>query len=256
MRKVATMLAVMLVTGAVTVQAEPMRPLLTLENRILAPGNLEVGSTFEYRELRYLGPFAMDEGTSYVLKPYVRYGALPDFELVAALPLARFEPDFGSNETDIGNLELGFRLRAYEDIFRFPSVIPHATLKLPTGGDDIGIHGSGDTSVELGLNLGPRTTVLDKLVWNLDLTYEIFEDEDNIAAAAASLIWELSDRFAFLFETRFENRKRSPDRDRPILLAAGMHYQATEALGFTVHGGAGTGSQEDVLVVFKTSLSF
>ncbi len=235
------------------VEAEPIRTVLTKENRLPRLYQAEIGAEFFYVERE-----AVDE-TSVI--PYLRYTLLRDFAVIARLPYRSIDPDspMYSQESGIGDATLGFEFVAYEDLFGYPWIMPHAEVSFDTGDEDKGL-GAGDNEYTVGVAVG--TTVNRVLHWTVDARYRILDDQDNIPSVGASLVWDLDRRFSLIGEIELSREKDVPDEfgqrdDRhPLIFLAGMHYKATRALQFTLHGGTGTNSDLDTLIRGKLSYSF
>ncbi len=132
MKKLLTGLMV-LALGASLASAAAMRPLYTMENAFPEQLHADVGLTI-------LG-FALSD--------------LPD--------------GLDGKDCDIFRYDLDARLGlAWEDIFDYVWIIPHAKLYLPTGDEDKGL-GTGDTDAKLGVSVG--TTVEDDWHFAIDASW-------------------------------------------------------------------------------------
>ena len=245
-------LGVLAIFGS-TAQAEPIRTVLTKENRLPRLYQAELGT-----ELWYLEREAADE-TAVV--PYLRYTVLPNFALVGTLPYRSVDPDdpMRSRQSGIGDATLGVEFVAYKDLFGYPWIMPHAEVSFDTGDEDKGL-GAGNNEYTVGLAIG--TTVNRVLHWAADARYRIVDDQDNIPSIAASIVWDLDETFSLIAELELSREKDVRDEfgmreDRhPLIFLAGMHYKASRALQFTLHGGTAKNSDLDTIIRGKVSYSF
>ena len=235
----------LLVVMAVGVQAEPIRTALTKENRMPRLYQAELGAVFHYVE--------RDDGELYSGVPYLRYTVLPDFSLFARVPYLNVDPDWGNSESGIGDVSLGFEFLAYEDLFKYPWIMPHAEVFMDTGDEEKGL-GAGDPQYLLGLAIG--TTTYRHFNYAVDARYRILDNQDNIPSIAGSLVWDLDDRFSLIGEIEVSREKEEGNDSHPITFLAGMHYAATDSFQFGLHGGTTTNSDVDVLVRGNLSYSF
>jgi hypothetical protein len=244
-------LAVLALAVAETGMAEPMRPLLTKENRFPALRQAEVGALVEFVEFTdNVEQEKTSDANRLAVMPTARYRIAEELTLRADLPVGNLDPDAGGSEFGLGDLAVGMELLAFEDLFRFPYVIPHATLKLDTGDEDTTL-GDGETSAILGVTVGSQ--VYDVPVhFNMDASYEIMENSGNIAMFSASLLWSLSDRFSVLVEGRLTDEEPPPGaEEHPALAQGGMIYEASDTLLFGVYGGGYKNAEEDVVATFR-----
>lgn len=232
-------------------QAEPQRTRLSHENKFPELGQPEVGAMFDYVEY--------DRRDEQISTAYARYGLLKNLTLNAAVPYKEVDPEFSGSESGFSDASLGIELKAYEDIFGYPYVIPYATVSFDTGDEDKGL-GTGETITALGISIG--TVVYDQLHYVADLNYAINGGaesgyEDNLLSVSLSLVWDVSKTFAVIAEGRITDEDNAED-STPGLVLAGFNYKATESLEFTVEGGAGTGGAEnaDSLASVKVAYTF
>ncbi len=233
-------------------QAEAQRALLTHENKFPEVGKAEVGALYNYSEY--------DNGDEEQLAPYGRYTVIQNLTLNADLPYVWLDPNPGDKESGIGDATIGVELLAYQDIFEYPWVIPHAELTLDTGDEEEGL-GSGETVTTFGLSVG--TTVYDVLHYIVDLSYAINggheqPDADNVAILSGSIIWDISDKFAVLVEGRVTDEDNVED-ETPQFVQAGMAYEFTENFQLSWYGGssrAGGDRDADTVVTAKAAYSF
>lgn len=252
MTKRLLLLGLIVVMGG-TVYAEPIRTLLTKENRLPRLYQAEVGAEFHYIEREHADETA--------IIPYVRYTVARDLALVGTLPYRSVDPDdpMLKKESGIGDATLGFEFVAYKDLFGYPWIMPHGQVSFDTGNEDKGL-GAGDTEYMIGIAVG--TTVNRKLHYVADARYRILDDQDNIPSIAGSIVWDLDRKFSLIAEIELSREKDARDEfgmrdDRhPLVFLAGMHYRASRALQFTLHGGTSKNSDLDTIIRGKVSYSF
>lgn len=239
----------MLVAMVGWVRAESRRLLLSTENRMPALHQLEAGARVQYQDLSAELPFIPNR-EQYDVVPYLRYGLFRNLTIFTQVPYRRIQPAFGKREEGMGDVSAGFELVAYEDVFKFPYIIPHAELSFDTGDEKKGL-GFGENRVLLGASIG--TTVMDMFHYVVDVGYTICEDAENFAQVSAGFVWDLSKQFSLLVEGRAIDQDFE-DKRYTLYGQAGMSYKATEALAFTVYGGAG--DREDAVTALKVAYSF
>lgn len=210
------------------VNTSPMRTTLTRENKYPDTGQLEVGGFFEHTELGMLEQDSFGVNARAGLSEFVTIGA--------SIPFVESDLD-GDSNSGLGDIELSLDLLAYQDIFQYPFVIPHIDVSLPTGDDDEGL-GSGETVTTIGLSVG--TKVYDALTYVVDFAYafdggNVNADDDNIFMISGSLVWDVSDRLAFLVEGRvFEENMFD---NVPYEAKGGMVYRFTRDVQLGLYGG-------------------
>lgn len=241
-RKLALVCTCLVAWAAVSV-AEPIRPLLTKENRFPELGKVDVGFRFNLVELENdSGVFSSIQTNLESYTPFVRYRPLPDLTLLAAVPFVVSDPDEGHGDSGLGDITLGMELLVFQDIFDYPWVIPHAAIDLDTADDGLG---HDENVVTVGIAVG--TVVEDVVHFIADARYEIYQDSENLASIAGSIIWDVSDRFAIMGELKLTDDDNG-DNNEPVLFLGGFTYEATEDLTFIARGGAGNNTREDTLV--------
>lgn len=236
-----------------TLQAEPIRTVFTKENRLPRLYQAEMGSEFYHLE------YENADETAAI--PYLRYTLLKDFVVLGTLPYRSVDPDDPalSKESGIGDATLGIEFLAYEDLFGYPWIMPHGEVSFDTGDEEKGL-GTGNTDFTVGVAAG--TTVNRAFHFVADGRYRIVDDQDNIPSIATSIIWDLDEKFSLIAELELSREKNARDEfgnreDRhPIIFVAGMHYQATRALHFALHGGTSKNSELTELIRAKVSYSF
>lgn len=233
--------------------AESQRAFFTRENRFPETGKAEVGGIYQYKEYD-------DRDESYVA-PYGRYTIIDNLTINAAVPYGWVSPDFGDDESGLGDTTIGLELLAYQDIFEYPWVIPHVDLGLETGDEDEGL-GQGETVTTFGVSVG--TTVYDELHYVVDVSYAVDggsekPDPDNVLIFGGSIIWDVSEKFAVLVEGQATDEDNEED-DVPLFFQAGMTYAFTEAFVLSWYGGADAsgddGQGEDMRVTVKGAYTF
>ncbi len=231
--------------------AEAQRALLTHENKFPEVGKAEVGALYNYSDY--------NDGDVDELAPYVRYTIIQNLTLNADLPWVWNNPEDGDHERGIGDANIGVELLAYQDIFEYPWVIPHADVTMDTGDEEEGL-GSGETVTTLGISVG--TTVYDVLHYVVDLSYALNggheqPDQDNVTILSGSIIWDISDKFAVLAEGRITDEDNIED-ETPQFIQGGMAYKFTEDFQLSCYGGAARagGDLDADVVTVKAAYSF
>jgi len=241
-------LPVILITALITVpvQAEPVRTFFSLENQLPRWEQYEVGLTFN--------TFDQERGaqdtTFSETSVYARYGLLDDLAVVLEVPFLQIDPTPGNEESGLGDVELGFQLRAYEDIFGYPYFIPYVHVSFPTGDEDKNL-GKGDVAITGGISYGSR--INDLIDWVIDVSYEVNSDDDNILMVGHSYIWNVSDEFAILTEAAFVQSESDFVEDE-YLIGGGINYNWTPELemGLLVSvGSEDTESELDLRVSYS-----
>jgi len=210
------------------VNTGPMRTTLTSENKFPETGQLELGGFFQHAE-------QTEDLEQDSFGVYARYGLWENVTFGAAVPFVDSEFNDESN-SGLGDVVLSLDLLAYQDIFRYPFVIPHVDVGLPTGDEDEGL-GTGETVINFGLSVG--TKVYDQLTYVIDLSYAfngaLDVPGDNVAYLSGSLVWDISDRFAAFVEGRAYDKNTLDDY--PYLVEAGLSYMLTRDVMITGYGG-------------------
>lgn len=232
-----------------TVTAEPQKTVFTEENNFPDWEQFETGVVVRYQE--FADVFNGGEVTETV--PYVRYGLTRDISLQVGIPYVDVQPDFGSSESGLGDVELKVLLRAHQDLFGYPYFIPHLAVTLPTGSESKGL-GAGDPVVTAGISYGDK--MYDFISWVWDVSYRINPNSDNQFMLSASVIWHVSEDFAFLAEARYTDKADTNSDDNSILGLGGMVYNFTDELQMGVHLGTGFTDDTDALAQFRLSYSF
>ena len=230
--------------------AEAERTLLTRENKLPEMGQVEVGALF--------GVQALTHGKDYQETAYARYGLLGNLALNAGVPLRQVRPDkgFGDSQFGLGDVTVGFEIVPYQDVFRFPYILPHVDVGLPTGDKDKNM-GSGDVSLFAGITVG--TTTFEIYHWAADVSVRHLVDndpmtKDDTVVLSGSFIWDLNDEFSLLTEISGTDQEL-PD-GKPVTLEGGMIYKPTDNWMFGLYGGKTLHAGEDWNGTFKASFSF
>lgn len=234
-------------------QAEPIRTLLTKENQMPAKFKWEAGALGQYIKVdknstRYFG-----EGKIYNLAPYGRFGLLDNLAASLSVPFVWRSPDFGDGEQGLGDVAAGLELVAYQHVFGYPWVLPHAEVSFDTGNREKET-GAGENVPTVGMAFG--TTTFDVFHWVLDLTYALHDETTDFGAAAASFVWDLSRQFSLLAEVKVEDRKMTEHSHRPIYYEGGFFYKATDQLGIGIYGAKADNTDEKTIISAKVAYSF
>ena len=248
---IATVIAVAM---ALTSVADTTRPLLTKENRFPEVTRAEIGTLLQVKEFTDENEQTkLTDANAWVVTPFARWQAARNLALRFDVPFGGLDPDTGSSETGLGDLAIGFEFRAYEDIFRFPYIIPHAQIRLDTGEEKTAL-GDNETSFLFGITLGSQVYDVPWYV-NFDLNYEVFEDSENIFGFAGSVIWELSEQFSVLAEAFItdEDLKAQGFEEHPTGFQGGMVYHPNEDLTLGLYAGGNKNSREDVIISVRVA---
>lgn len=218
----------------------PMRTTLSRENKFPEQGSGDVRVFFDHDEYYNLEQDVYGIGG--------RYGIGENMTLGAEIPFVDSEFK-GANNSGLGDVVLSLDLLAYQDIFSYPFVIPHADVAFPTGDEEKGL-GAGETVINFGLSVG--TKVYDALTYVVDIGYSyngagqfIMGLEENMYTISGAIVWDVSDRLAFLAEARLYEKVGMME-DNPTEAKAGMAYRfgretQLAIYGGTVDGGMGEG---------------
>jgi len=214
------------------------RTTLTRENKYPGDGHVELIGFFDHAELQDLEQDIFGLGA--------RFGLLESVTLGASLPYV--QSDLAGEQFDgVGDLVLSADLLAFQDLFRYPFVIPHVDTSLPTGEEDDGL-GTGETVINFGISVG--TVVYDALTYIVDFsyayngsTYFALGDPDNIYMISGSLIWDISDRFAVLGEARLYEELDFMDGN-PLEAKGGLAYRTGRDSQIAVYGGVADPGQD------------
>ena len=239
------------------------RTRLSVENKMPAEGKQHLGTDFIITETQD-GNEQAGSGDSNIFSvvPYLRYGLRSDLVLEARIPVSYIDRDQGGEDIGLGDVEVGLQLKAFEDIFEYPFVIPHITGVLQTGDEDKGL-GRGYNGVRFGVSVG---TVLgepwkgshgDNWTWILDVSYEARSSIENAVTVAISTVWDVSDRFAVVGEVGVsEDDTIVTDDGNPITVSGGMSYDFSEDLQVTLYGSTVVNTDQDSIVTLNYVRNF
>ena len=257
-RKCLILVAISLFMGSIAF-AEPLRTFFVKENRMPGPFKAEVGAIGQYKVIPDDHVLTGNGYDVYTAAPYIRYGLAENLAVFADVPFVQNKSNKGDTEEGLGDVEAGAELVAFQDIFGYPFLIPHAEVSFDTGDEDKGL-GNGKTLFTVGASVG--TVVMDMFHYVLDARYTFNDkagdgsDEDkNVVTFAGAFIWDLSDQFSLVAEAKSSNDKNA-DGDYPIVFQGGIGYQATENLYLNILGGGAKNSEEDVIVSGKIAYCF
>jgi len=232
------------------VQAEPIRTVVTKENRLPRVGELESSLIFDYLE--------RETSNETAISPYLRYGLLRDLAAYATVPYRSIDDDFKEDKNrGFGDIRLGAEWIVYRNLFGAPWIMPHAEVILDTGNERKEL-GSGSTDYVVGLAAG--TSVQRDFHFAVDARYRIVDDQDNIPSIGGSLVWDLDRRLSLLSEIEVSREKEDAmgfGKDtHPILFLAGLHYRARRDLQFSLHAGTGKNTDLDAMIRARVTKSF
>jgi len=231
---------VVMVAMVMVAQAEPIRTLLTEENQMPEKGQVELGILANTQQ--------HDAFSEFTEAAYVRYGLFGNLAANVRVPMmqTRFKTGMGSNQSGIGDVALGFDFLAYEDIFRFPYILPHAEVLFPTGDQDKGF-GAGDVSLRGGVTIGTKTW--ECVNWAVDASGQHLSSNDPTLKAdtiviSGSIVWDLDEQFSLLTEVSSDDQNY-PD-GHPVTYEVGMVYKPIESLMLGIYGGKTTHATDTI----------
>lgn len=258
------MTGIVLLAISTCVYGDMSRPLFTRENRypdyeprdpdIMRPEykNLEAGLMYVYREF---SDESLAGGDASSLALQVRYHILRDLTLTASVPYNTASPASGSSESGIGDITIGADLVAYQDLFRFPYIIPHIAYTVDTGDGDKGL-GAGEASTTAGVTIG---TVVNE-VWGVSVDGSLImrSDSDNSFMGSLALVRELDKSFSLLGEVRvIETEKTFSGDSYASYFGGGMIYRPMDGLTFGAYGYAtGDAAEEDFIFALRSTYQF
>ncbi len=253
MRKYVALLvfaAVVNMTGA-----EMNRPQFSKENKFPDYLKPEVGLRIEYHEIQDTQEeYTLSDANLWSLNLFGRMGVYENLTLTANLPFNSLEPDEADTENGLGDIGIGLELRAFEDVFGYPYIIPHCTYTFDTGDENKGL-GGGVTTFRLGVSIG--TVVEDVVHFIGDVSYDILKAEENSVVLGFSTIYDLSEQFSLVVEGRMKERHDPNNQDDWAYYAGGgMVYKMNEKLTMGLYGNGATQADEDLFVTLKTSYDF
>ncbi|MGA0333049.1 MAG: transporter [Kiritimatiellia bacterium] len=232
-----------------TAFADAQRTNFTIENQFPRWEQLEVGATYEGREIDEKEFLVNDTSTASI---YLRYGILDNLAVKLDVPYETIDFPGGRSESGLGDLEVEFQLRTYEDIFGYPYFIPHVSFTVPTGDEDKGL-GADGTVVTLGMAFG--STINDWIHWVLDVSYITHPDTDDYLKVGHSYVWSISDEFALVTELLYQEAVIE-GVDSELLITGGFTYDWTESIQMDLSVGGGLTGPTDIYGQAKLSYSF
>ena len=186
-------------------------------------------------------------------------GLAENLAVSADIPFMQNKSNDGDTERGLGDMEAGVELVAFQDIFGYPFIIPHAEVSFDTGDEDKGL-GNGKTLFTAGISVG--TVVMDVFHYVVDGRYTFNDkarddsnEDKNVATIAGAFIWDLNGQFSLIAEGKGSNNKND-DGDIPIVFQGGIGYQATENLYINVLGGSEKNTDQKVIVSGKIAYTF
>ena len=219
----------------------PMRTLLTRENKFPELGHAEIGGYVAHDELDDSDQNSDRDS----LGVYGRYSFWENVTFEAGVPVV--SSDFsGDDEIGIGDIDLKLDLIAFQDIFRYPFIIPHIEVTLPTGDEDDGL-GTGEAVTTLGISVG--TKVYDQLTYVADISYAFNgaktegDDDENTTMGSLSIVWDITDRFALITEGRIYEENNFGNM--PYQYEGGMAYRFTRDVQLAGYAGRYHDETED-----------
>ncbi|MCS6771911.1 MAG: hypothetical protein NZ740_07790 [Kiritimatiellae bacterium] len=230
---------------AVMASAEPQRTFLTTENQFPERGRLELGYGFDGR--------AYDGLDLYTHSLNARLGLLKDFTVRVQVPGIDRQPEMGNSEFGLGDVSLGFDLVAYQDVFSFPFLIPHADISFATGEEEKGL-GAGETEFRIGVAIGTKTH--EAIWWVLDASYSTGDllNSDEILDLGLSVLWELSDQFTVAAEGLIRHMEETDSE--AVLAGASATYKWTPSFLTGVFAGKWNENDTGEDTVLKVSAAY
>lgn len=248
--------AVGMMAAAVTAgvaSAEPMRTVLSMENRLPDRKETEVGLSLNMRQYKDAAQDYMENDVDMKeLVASVSYGVTRDFSLDLRVPGVSTSLGDADEETGVGDVSLGFRLRAFEEPYGYPYVIPHAAVTFPTGDEENG-QGAGELGAWAGVAVGDQ--IWDCLDLALDLSYR-FQDEGYFTLSGHAA-WALSEKFSVTLEARWQDDEDSVSNRNSHIWLGGMTYKPTDLWMVGVYAGTSLdGDEKDTLGGVRVAYTF
>ncbi|OGV47284.1 MAG: hypothetical protein A2X46_18255 [Lentisphaerae bacterium GWF2_57_35] len=228
---------------------------MTKENKFPERGQFEAGVLGDY--INYKEDFMVSLSKSYMAAPYVRYGVFENLALSAEVPYVNVKDRTDDREHGLGDINLGLEFRPWQDIFRYPWIVPHLTVGLPTGDEDKNL-GRGKTSGTFGIAVG---TVVEEVVHFIaDARYGVVSgsetSDEDVASIAGAIVWDLSDQFSLIGEVKATNEDNAPYDGTPVYFDGGMSYEATKNLSLMFFAGSAQNTAEDFHGNMKVAYTF
>ncbi|MFO1491859.1 MAG: transporter [Kiritimatiellia bacterium] len=234
--------------------ADTQRTTYGFENRFPGEGRLEMGGEINFQEIEvYNDGVIFQDYRRTSFGAYGRYGIWENLNASATLPFVESDPDPGGSETGLGDIQLGLQLKAYEDIFEYPFVIPHLSVSLPTGEEDSGT-GNGESILTYGLSVG--TVTWDWMTWILDASYEAHGEIDDVVGGSLSLIADVSKRFSVIGEIRVTDEPSSESDDYSADALAGISYDWSKRFTTVFSAGGALDNGDDFLSVIRAGYTW
>lgn len=236
--------------------AGAQRPYLVRENEFPADKMPEVSVEAMFIEYGDINEdIVLGDYNASIVAAELRYGLFENLALSANVPYVTITPDFGNEESGLGDVTLGLDLLAYEDIFHYPYVIPYLEVQLDTGDEKKGL-GTGEKVYRMGVTVG--TVVEDVVHFTAAVHYDIYTEFENVLGASGAIIWDLSDAFSVHVEGRVsEYRGINEDEiDAEYIGLAGMSFRPNEDTLLTLYGGSTENRAEDVITGLRVSYNF
>lgn len=229
------------------------RTLLTHENRMPDRHELEVTLLGSYHE--YADDLQDNQDNSPRISGAdlnLRFGVNRDFALTASLPGRMTEVGDGDSKVGMGDIRAGFELRALEEPYGYPYVIPYAQVGIPTGDEDKYM-GQGDLFGVFGVTIG--TVIKD----NLDVAVDVgvlASSGNSYGILGAHAIYTFTPKFSVLAEVSHETDPIRDNRNQTFVLG-GMSYRPADLWQVSIYGGSSIGGDDsDVLLGLKISYVF
>ena len=247
-------------------QSESVRTLFTRENRFPELGKFEVGAQVDYRQLdeyfiSQVDPKCFDgyyvdkkaKRSETTVTPYARYGVYENLTLYSKIPIDVVDSDTKGTKGGLNDIAVGVELLAYEYTYKYPWVVPYVEVTLPTG-DDKNHMGLGKVDPIFGIAVG--TTTFDKYHWTLDGRYDANAMNDGRFEGAASIIWDLSEKFSLLAEAKVMEKSPGSTKDVPVYFNGGFAYRPIEQLSVNLYGGTSVNAEENGRGSVKVAYAF
>lgn len=245
--------ALMGLSFAGTSMGIPMRTDLTRENRLPDVREIEASVYGRYQELTdNVQDYTDNDVALGTAELRLKYGVNRDFALIGALPGVTSEVGSADAEAGLGDIRLGFELRAFEEPYDAPYVMPYFEVALPTGDDAKGL-GTGEVTGIGGLAFG--TEVWEFVRMGADVG-GIFNSDNSSLRVGGHIIWELSPKFSMLSEIVFQDMPGESNRNE-LLITGGMAYRPHDLWQISLNGGiTADGDDQDTTVSLRITRTF
>ena len=231
----------------------PMRTDLTRENRLPDVREIEASLYGRYQNLTdNVQDYTDNDIARGTGELQLRYGVTRDFALIGAIPGVTSEVGSADMEAGVGDMRVGFELRAFEEPFDAPYVIPYFELALPTGDDSKGL-GTGEVTGIGGLAFG--TEVWEFVRMGADIG-GVFNSDTSSLRVGGHIIWELSPKFSMLSEIAFQDMPSDSNRNE-LMITGGMAYRPHDLWQISLYGGVSAdGDDQDTSVSMRITRTF